>query len=64
MIRKKYYLKRGNGFGVGSAVEGEGRGKLLGKEDLMGAVGRRRGKGRRKVRKGWVVICKRKGNNE
>lgn len=46
MIRNKYYLKRG------SAVEGEGRGKLLGKEDWMGAVGRRRGKGRRKVRKG------------
>lgn len=48
MIRNKYYLKRGNGFGVGGAVEGEGRGKLLGKE---GAVGCRRGKGRRKVRK-------------
>lgn len=47
MIENKYYLRRGNGFGVGW-----GRGKLLGKEDLMGAIGRRRGKGRRNVRTG------------
>lgn len=36
MIRNKYYLKRGNGFGVGGAVEGEGRGEVVGKRGFDG----------------------------